>query len=188
MESRHGSPNSSSGLETSAEAGQIGTDTTTLKELLGREPRDLSEAAALVLRDPTLHGKTYDLSGPDAYTFPEIAELPSTILGHEIKYVPVSPNDRRSDIDVGHPTRGRGGRQDVLDCNRLSFVEQIVSEARGMQQRVGQPRRGEVILDLGVQAPYNRAKSWLVAMLDNLTKCGSPACTAPPMMAFSSRI
>ena len=58
--------------------------------------RDLSEAAALVLRDPTLHGKTYDLSGPDAYTFPEIAELPSMILGHEIKYVPVSPNDRRS--------------------------------------------------------------------------------------------
>jgi len=58
--------------------------------------RDLSEAAALVLRYPTLHGKTYDLSGPDAYTFPEIAELPSTILGHEIKYVPVSPNDRRS--------------------------------------------------------------------------------------------
>ena len=49
--------------------------------------RDLSEAAALVLRDPTLHGKTYDLSGPDAYTFPEIAELPSMILGHEIKYV-----------------------------------------------------------------------------------------------------
>ncbi|MDP9250839.1 MAG: NmrA family NAD(P)-binding protein, partial [Chloroflexota bacterium] len=26
--------------------------------------RDLSEAASLVLRDPALHGKTYDLSGP----------------------------------------------------------------------------------------------------------------------------
>jgi len=68
-----------------------------------------------------------------------------------------------ADIDVGHPTRGRGGRQAVLDCNRLSFVEQIVSEARGMQQRVGQPRRGEVILDLGVQAPYKtgRSRGWL---------------------------
>jgi len=76
----------------------------------------------------------------------------------------------------------------VLDCNRPSFVEQIVGEARGMQQRVGQPRRGEVILDLGVQPPYNSAESWLVAMLDNLTKCGSPACIAPSMMAFSSRI
>jgi uncharacterized protein YbjT (DUF2867 family) len=36
------------------------------------------------------------LSGPDAYTFPEIAELLSTILGHGIKYVPASPDDRRS--------------------------------------------------------------------------------------------
>src|SRR5882724_2224515 len=58
--------------------------------------RDLSEAAALVLRDPALHGKTYDLSGPDAYTFPEIAELLSRILGHEITYIPVSPAERRS--------------------------------------------------------------------------------------------
>jgi uncharacterized protein YbjT (DUF2867 family) len=58
--------------------------------------RDLSEAAALVLRDPALHGKTYDLSGPDAYTFPEIAQLLSRILGNEVAYVPVSPDDRRS--------------------------------------------------------------------------------------------
>jgi NAD(P)H dehydrogenase (quinone) len=58
--------------------------------------RDLSEAAALVLRDPALHGKTYDLSGPDAYTFPQVAQLLSRILGHEVTYVPVSPDDRRS--------------------------------------------------------------------------------------------
>jgi uncharacterized protein YbjT (DUF2867 family) len=58
--------------------------------------RDLSEAAALVLRDPALHGTTYDLSGPDAYTFPEIADLLSRILGHEVTYIPVSPDDRRS--------------------------------------------------------------------------------------------
>jgi uncharacterized protein YbjT (DUF2867 family) len=58
--------------------------------------RDLSEAASLVLRDPALHGKTYDLSGPDAYTFPEIAGLLSRILRHEVTYVPVSPGERRS--------------------------------------------------------------------------------------------
>lgn len=58
--------------------------------------RDLAEATALILRDPALHGRTYDLSGPDAYTFPEIAELLSRILGHRVTYVPVSPEDRRS--------------------------------------------------------------------------------------------
>jgi uncharacterized protein YbjT (DUF2867 family) len=63
--------------------------------------RDLSEAAALVLRDPALHGKTYDLSGPDAYTFPEIAGLLSRILRHEVTYVPVSPVERRSALLEG---------------------------------------------------------------------------------------
>ena len=59
--------------------------------------RDLSEAAApLVLREPALHGKTYDLSGPDAYTFPQIAGLLSRILRHEVTYIPVSPGERRS--------------------------------------------------------------------------------------------
>jgi uncharacterized protein YbjT (DUF2867 family) len=63
--------------------------------------RDLSEAAALVLRDPALNGKTYDLSGPDAYTFPEIAELLSRILRHVVTYIPVSPGQRRSAL-LGH--------------------------------------------------------------------------------------
>ena len=58
--------------------------------------RDLSEAAARVLHDPMLHGRTYDLSGPDAYTFPEIAELLSRVLRHEVTYIPVSPADRHS--------------------------------------------------------------------------------------------
>ena len=58
--------------------------------------RDLSEAAARVLHDPMLHGRTYDLSGPDAYTFPEIAELLSRVLRHDITYIPVSPADRHS--------------------------------------------------------------------------------------------
>jgi uncharacterized protein YbjT (DUF2867 family) len=58
--------------------------------------RDLSEAAAVVLRDPALHGKTYDLSGPGAYTAPEIAQLLSRILGHEVTYVYASPAERRA--------------------------------------------------------------------------------------------
>ena len=63
--------------------------------------RDLSEAAAVVLRDPALHGKTYDLSGPDAYTFPEIAQWLSRILRHEVTYIPVSPGERLSAL-LGH--------------------------------------------------------------------------------------
>ena len=57
---------------------------------------DLSEAAALVLRDPALHGTTHNLSGPDAYTFLEIAELLSQILDRQVTYIPVNPDDRLS--------------------------------------------------------------------------------------------
>jgi len=60
--------------------------------------RDLAEAAALVLRDPSRHGKSYDLSGPDAYTFPEITQLLSRILGHGVTFVPASPDERRSTL------------------------------------------------------------------------------------------
>jgi uncharacterized protein YbjT (DUF2867 family) len=56
--------------------------------------RDLAEAAALVLRDPALHGRTHDWSGPDAYTNPELAELLSRVLGHRVTYVPVAAWER----------------------------------------------------------------------------------------------
>jgi NAD(P)H dehydrogenase (quinone) len=49
-----------------------------------------------VLRDPALHGKTYDLSGPDACTSPEIAGLLSRTLRHQVTYIPVSSGERRS--------------------------------------------------------------------------------------------
>jgi uncharacterized protein YbjT (DUF2867 family) len=58
--------------------------------------RDLSEAASLVLLDSALQGRTYDLSGPDAHTFPEVAELLTFVLGRQVAYVPVSPADRLS--------------------------------------------------------------------------------------------
>jgi uncharacterized protein YbjT (DUF2867 family) len=58
--------------------------------------RDLSEAAAIVLRDPALHGRIHDLTGSGAYTYPEVAALLTGILGHEVTYVPVSEQDRRA--------------------------------------------------------------------------------------------
>ncbi|MFC1413545.1 NmrA family NAD(P)-binding protein [Streptacidiphilus sp. N1-12] len=58
--------------------------------------RDLSEATALVLRDPALQGGIHDWTGPDAYTAPEVAELLSRILGHAVSYREVSAQERRS--------------------------------------------------------------------------------------------
>lgn len=56
--------------------------------------RDLSEAAALVLSDPALQGRVHHWNGPDAFTFPEVAQLLSRLLGREISYVPRTVEER----------------------------------------------------------------------------------------------
>lgn len=66
--------------------------------------RDLAEAAALLLWNPALHGGVHNWSGPDAYTYPEIADLLSRILGRRVTYAPVSEEDRRAALlQAGRP-------------------------------------------------------------------------------------
>lgn len=51
------------------------------------DTRDLGEVAACVLRDPDSHaGRGYTLTGPEAVTFTQVAELLSVELGRPIRY------------------------------------------------------------------------------------------------------
>ncbi|MEX5710888.1 NmrA family NAD(P)-binding protein [Parafrankia sp. FMc6] len=50
------------------------------------DTRDVAEAAAVVLRDPAGRRATYQLTGPEALTFTEIAERLSRVLGRRISY------------------------------------------------------------------------------------------------------
>lgn len=53
--------------------------------------RDVAEVAAVVFADPAAHrGKAYTLTGPEAVSFEEVAELLSEVLGRRIKYEPAS--------------------------------------------------------------------------------------------------
>lgn len=48
---------------------------------------DIAEAAAAVLRDPAAHrGRTYSLTGPEAVTLSEAAELMTAMLGRRIRF------------------------------------------------------------------------------------------------------
>ncbi|GIH99381.1 SDR family oxidoreductase [Planobispora takensis] len=50
---------------------------------------DIAEVAAAVLRDPAGHaGGTYDLTGPQALGFTEIAEIISSVTGRKVTYHP----------------------------------------------------------------------------------------------------
>jgi uncharacterized protein YbjT (DUF2867 family) len=66
------------------------------------DPRDVSDAAAIVLQKPSAQNTAYDLTGPAALTFPEVAAHFTEILGRPISYVPVDEATLRN----GYATRG----------------------------------------------------------------------------------
>lgn len=48
---------------------------------------DVARVAAAVLQDPTAHtGQTYDLTGPEALTFDEIAQIITEVTGREVSF------------------------------------------------------------------------------------------------------
>ncbi|MFP5487344.1 MAG: SDR family oxidoreductase [Acidimicrobiia bacterium] len=50
---------------------------------------DIADAAVAVLLDPAAHaGQTYDLTGPEALTLDEVAEVLTTALGRPVRYEP----------------------------------------------------------------------------------------------------
>jgi uncharacterized protein YbjT (DUF2867 family) len=58
--------------------------------------RDIAKVAVAALTDPDRHaGKAYDLSGPEALTYAEIAEKISSVAGKPVKYVAISDDDLR---------------------------------------------------------------------------------------------
>jgi uncharacterized protein YbjT (DUF2867 family) len=66
------------------------------------DPRDVGDAAAVVLQKPSAQNTAYDLTGPAALTFPEVAAHFTGILGRPISYVPVDEATLRK----GYATRG----------------------------------------------------------------------------------
>lgn len=58
---------------------------------------DVARSAAAVLRDPAAHaGRTYELTGPEALTFAEIAATLSAATGRDIRYAEESEEDARA--------------------------------------------------------------------------------------------
>jgi uncharacterized protein YbjT (DUF2867 family) len=57
---------------------------------------DIAEVAAAILTAPAGHeGKIYPLTGPEALTMAEVAQRLSRVIGKEVRYVNVPPDDAR---------------------------------------------------------------------------------------------
>jgi len=67
--------------------------------------RDIAAAAATILRSPAQHaGKIYELNGPEALSYAEVAEKISKATGRKVQYVNI-PLDaqRKALLDMGMP-------------------------------------------------------------------------------------
>jgi uncharacterized protein YbjT (DUF2867 family) len=57
------------------------------------DPRDIADVAALVLSTGGHDGRAYELTGPEAVTFDEVAAGISAAVGRQIRFVPVPDGD-----------------------------------------------------------------------------------------------
>jgi uncharacterized protein YbjT (DUF2867 family) len=80
------------------------------------DARDVGAVGARVLTDKGHEGKTYELTGPAALTYGQIAEILSRVLGRTIGYVPISPEQyRQAAVAAGTP---EGYANALVDLNR----------------------------------------------------------------------
>ena len=58
------------------------------------DTRDVGAAAAVVLGNPAAHaGKAYELTGPVAHSYDDVAAAFAAVAGHAVAYEPVAPED-----------------------------------------------------------------------------------------------
>jgi uncharacterized protein YbjT (DUF2867 family) len=66
---------------------------------------DIAKIAVAVLRAPGQEGKAYSITGPEALTGEQIAEVLSETAGLPVKYVAITPEERRREmLAAGTPT------------------------------------------------------------------------------------
>jgi uncharacterized protein YbjT (DUF2867 family) len=66
---------------------------------------DIAKIAVAVLRAPGQEGKAYSITGPEALTGEQIAQLLSETAGLPVKYVAITPEERhREMLAAGAPT------------------------------------------------------------------------------------
>lgn len=66
--------------------------------------RNVGEFAAKTLTTSGHEGKTYELNGPEAFTYAEVASLISSMVGRQVNYVDLTPDQiRQSLLSTGMP-------------------------------------------------------------------------------------
>ncbi|MFL1430737.1 MULTISPECIES: NmrA family NAD(P)-binding protein [unclassified Nocardiopsis] len=108
----------------------------------GRVPsasrRDFAAAAAVVLADPAAHaGAVYELTGDTAWTYPELAETLSAVLGREVVYKDLSTAEHIAALVEAGLDEGTASFVAALDAN---IRDGVLGEPTGDLRRLtGRP-------------------------------------------------
>lgn len=103
----------------------------------GAARKDFAEAAAVVVTTDGHAGKTYELAGAPALTYPEIATQVGEVLGTDVEYVNLTVEEyEKSLVDAGLPAdfaAGLAGADPVIEKGAL------YSESTDLQDLIGRP-------------------------------------------------
>lgn len=126
--------NYASALETGAALGKFFSAAGEAK-VSGAARKDYAEAAAVVVTTEGHAGKTYELAGAPALTYPEIAAQVGEVLGKDVVYVNLTVEDyEKSLVDAGLPAdfaAGLAGADPVIEKGAL------FSESTDLQDLIG---------------------------------------------------
>lgn len=103
----------------------------------GAARKDFAEAAAVVVTTDGHAGKTYELAGAPALTYPEIAAQVGEVLGTDVEYVNLTVEEyEKSLVEAGLPAdfaAGLAGADPVIEKGAL------YSESTDLQDLIGRP-------------------------------------------------
>ena len=103
----------------------------------GAARKDFAEAAAVVVTTVGHAGKTYELAGAPALTYPEIAAQVGEVLGTDVEYVNLTVEEyEKSLVEAGLPAdfaAGLAGADPVIEKGAL------YSESTDLQDLIGRP-------------------------------------------------
>jgi uncharacterized protein YbjT (DUF2867 family) len=91
------------------------------------DPRDVAGAAATILTGDGHEGRTYELTGPQAVSFDEVADELSTVRGRPTAFVPVPDGDALGQLVASG----------VPEWYAANVVTQFGLLRRGVQDRAG---------------------------------------------------
>ncbi|MBR3372116.1 MAG: SDR family oxidoreductase [Rhodobacteraceae bacterium] len=99
--------------------------------------QDYADAAAAVLLDKALQGKTYELSGDESYTLKELAATLSTQAGKEIPYVDMQEGDYTAALtSAGLPAELAGF---LAHCDVEASKGALFDEGTQLSDLIGRP-------------------------------------------------